>query len=728
MSEDERKSGRVASSSKSNGISLVREDSDLRVIPYPGSGSLNYEIVTEEDDPGIGKHANCVYNSSISCASLSSSGGSALPQDDSRIIWTPRPRLNLQDRVTPPPEDPDEPCAEGLILAAPGGYYLITINEDITGEGKIRFLGDSDDHECVVDNVGRVTRFELMGAKSSCQPTRWAYSDGIRMHCIPPSNSYRMSCSISMFKQVELENFQGGSTTDTVVFPHYGYQLRKKVAAGGSRFTSATAWPSGCGFNGDTAFFSRYHLAFGIRSMDWDLWDTPGWDFYDFYGARGQKGLRIIRDVYADQDCSLDPVFPLNDAQERLTAILNTERYCVAVVDVVKEDYRLSSVANAYADKMATYNFVNVLDPTTSPVQGTAERLYDAAEIEASELIEFVRKVEADLELPLDEQLDKACDDFFAMLYSDEEVQIHLLNKRYYWVGWGMQYDTGFYYCSCILCAFSDDAPDSLTTVRLQFPDAPDISNTDEEDDISFESFYQYTYYRGSGYRAFSTAPREDLGISCKTRQIYEGSTYLGLTRIKDYLAYDMYYATLPLDEDGNLVPYPESAISTSDPEDYGRTLLTTGGWLRASYSDEWRSFWVQRDRLGTSSPATYQKDIRVELNGIHLDPFPTKTNDPNDANFFRDSPLLNEEIDEQEPTVPGGVSGNSILYVGPVVVDEAHRYGQGTFVNPWQNIIVGSTFHTNSGYTAITYTMPKLLRTTHRYWNDSSSDYTSEI
>jgi len=773
VATEERKTSHVVTSSKVNGVSIVREGSNIHFVPSLANSTLTYDVISDDGGADSGQQSNCPYQSNISCGSLAGSGSGRNPVSGGGLKWTSRPQVSLTPTTTPDEveDEEEEKCPKiDLILAAPTGYYGIKLDPLEAEDSTIRFLGANPLNfggvnldECLEESgeqgymgIRRIERIAIYNLYSNGQPSRWAYTDGVRYHCIHEDGKVNLSAGMPMIGTYGTEAFyETSGTTDEGGLPHYGYQIDDNHNAIDAE--SFRAKVSGVAVPHDVAFFTRDALIYAVTDSDYNVWDSSGWDYPDYYGGANQKGPRIMEGIDAPRSCELTPEYTSEDAHVRIVEKINYLRYCVWGKDTIEPDSNAGVAAQVYSDRMAELLFVQEDDPLTGSTP--LDRLV-ATGVSVDDVVVLYQLEAAIPDPTLPDELpegyndfdalrfDMACDNLFAKFTENQESEsyLSLISNSYFKVGAGIAQEDaeedeetglgGDWYGCIVLWAHVEDEPDVRTSVRLQLKDAPNIEHTD------YELLYPYVWHRGTGYRAFAQAPREEIGISCMCRQTFSaemgGILEGNYVRIKDYKAYEIVQNSLARDGEGNILPIDAEPNEINDST--GHTLFTTGGWLRIADDDGrdgtvYNEFHLQRDDLQvettgehTLKQTTQKKDIYVRLHNVWNQPQPTTSTDSDDSHFFRSSPLLDPGSEpgelpyrapEEEPTLEAALNdyGNTKLYVGTTLVDEARRFPQGRTLNPWQNIFVGSIFHTVSGYTAITYTMPKMLRMTHRYW-----------
>jgi hypothetical protein len=225
---------------------------------------------------------------------------------------------------------------------------------------------------------------------------------------------------------------------------------------------------------------------------------------------------------------------------------------------------------------------------------------------------------------------------------------------------------------------------------------------------------------------AFSTVPRELMYLSGTTRQTFEGMVRLGayeeyLTRIKDGHVWGIRYPIARPDPATPLQPLPSSALVEGYLGYFGSGFLTQGGHYRLQDAGVWADVHIQYDYY--SSRSIIIKVEGAEQSEDPVGPDPNTLPDPPDpaqptlAGY--PERLIPFEGDNP-PVAPSSPSpyGDTELWVGSTLVDSAQRFSQGNVWNPYQTIMVASTFHSNSGYTVITYMRPKVLSSTFRTWD----------
>lgn len=689
-------------SSRKNGIGISRKSNCISVTPS-AAGNSTLDMIEEENlDTGESPSKGSPYNSNVSCGSLPSSASGFNLSKDTPSSASPSHQIGIVS-VTPSASEEEYPCDPegGFIMATPSGYYLIKPNYDDKALSYVQFIGTSINNQCVVEIVGNVEWIQINNYKSNCMPSRWAYEDGVRKHaipqdvqlwnCMPFINSTREDAFVDLF------------ASDFVMISHYGYNYNGIAGAGANLGGVATA--------GDVCFFTKDAMVVSIEETDWELFDSPGWDFPFFLGSEGNRGIRWIDGFNKNISCG-ELVLDTVDLYHRFLQHLNHDRYCIQIVDKLEWDGGLMYVCQNYANKMAEYEFISHTDPFTGEI---AENRLENAEIPYVIMTETLASAFG-FEVPEEEPEDRyAVDALWQALKASEVHYDALVSVKYYQVGFGFAKGaSGTWYGCAIVMTQEEDGPAEYESILMNYQEPPYVWKTDDPE------MYPVVRRRGSGIRAICTAPQETCYLSGILRPTFEGQfslfgNYLDV-RIKDFYAYDWTLDNIYRDEEG-LIHRGSEFVDTGNPHTYGQSVLSTGTFIRPSLSGNTIEFWIQRD-IRTNVSLSDQKDIRVVLEGVGGSPEPPLLTDPGDRSYMRDSPLLQEG--ESEPEFPvNGAAGDCELRIGPILVDYASRLQQGSTLNPWQNIMVGSIFYTVSGYTAITYTMPKMLDSSLREWNE---------
>lgn len=698
---------KALTSSKVNGLSLSKRKGRLRLTNRSNAGTSHTILDDTQNYKESLKSRGCSSLSTVSCGSISPSTGRLSQFDEKKGSNPPSVQASLVEVV--PYVEPEETCEpnEGIILVSKSGYYIIFINYNDPILTTSKFLGTSEEKECLINSIGHIEWINVPNLRSNCNPSRWAYEEGIRKHAMP--QDYNIWTSMPFIESVLLDGGSNNFAADFVHIAHYGYSMPSCFGAG--------AKMGGIAVNGDTYFFSKNELVLSIEGTDWVNYDAPIWDFPYYQGAIGNKGVRIFSGL--DKEVSCAPLAANEvDMVQRFIETLNHDRYCVKIVEELEFYPQLSEVCQTYANKMAQYDFIAHNDPFTG--ESSSDRV-TAAGIE----YEVVTETLATFSVPVDteNELFDAIDGLWDTLKSSEVHYTALTSPTFYHVGFGYAKSevTSAYYGCCLLLKKIDDQPDELDTYKISYIDPPHIDGTDDP------TLYNVVWDRGSGLRAICTAPSEDLSISGLLRATFEGEILIFQqipVRIKDYKAYDWACIGITKDEAG-VVHKDNEYVDTENPHIYGQSLLSTGAFVRPRYINEWISFWIQRD-LTPQGSYNYSKDVRVELEGVRGTEYPDLIDAAEDRQYMRVSPLLQE--DEEEPDPGPATYGNCKLYVGSTLIDEAHRFSQGSTINPWQNIMVGSLFYTVSGYTAITYAITRCLESTYKKWDDSQNDEVREL
>lgn len=716
MTETVRKSGKSISVSANCGVSLIRSPGSLSAIPSVKKlgSSCSFDLISDSADPEIGKQSATNYKSSVSCGALAGGGSKAMP-DAKEKGTSPRSisATTLREKEESEKEQEDPICPDQpLILAAPDGYYGIKISDDHPEYSYIVYLGGQASSPCIVEKIGRIENINLPNFRSNSQPSRWAFEEGVRIHTIPTDTN--IYCGMPMIGDAEEDNFTTQFFGDLSYIPHYGYLIGRTMI-GGARL-------GGCAVAGDVAFFAYDSMLISIRETDWVLFDAIMWDY-----EAHTLGVRWIENLDIKRSCPTVPVYVSGDPQARLTDLLNHERYCVVIVDEVKSGSDARLVAQAYAEKMAEFDFMLHTDPYTNETH--IERL-NTGEVDFEDAYEVLSQA-SDPVIPVEDQnpnakIDAVCDNLWSAWKSSEVHYDGLVHKDRYWIGWGVAQSetTKIWYGCGLIYKKTTDKPSEITSAEIELPTPPVVWKTDNPLN------YPTVYYRGKGYRAFSTAPRQEVGISCVTRSLFEGVLAVPqqggqLVRIKATEAYQVTHSPLEREANGRLIPVLGSAL-TGPISEHPETLITTGQFIRDD--TEQVSFWIQRDNLPLAEGSNYNRDIRVVIDPhVAIMPPLDETIIPKE-DYFRTTPLLEEDEDEPEYPYSGSQGGLCKLYIGTQQIDTGDRYNRGPYLDLYQDIMVGSVFFTNSGYTAITYTIPKLLNTTRRGWVDGSDNDVEEL
>jgi len=700
------KTYKISSTSEQNGISASRRGNRVSITPSAPVNSTLDIIEVGELDSGESASKGSPYNSNISCGALPSSPSGFNLSEDSPSPASPSNQISIVS-VAPSPSEEEYPCDPegGFVMAAPSGYYLLKPNYDDKALSYVQYLGTSINNQCIIEIVGNVEWIQVKDYKSNCMPSRWSYEDGVRKHAIP--QDVQLWNCMPFINSTQEDYFVDFFADDFVSISHYGYNYEGTMGAGAKLGGVATA--------GDVCFFTKDALVAAIEGTDWELFDSPAWDFPSFLGTEGNRGIRWIDGFDKNIPCD-NLVLDTVDLDNRFLQHLNHDRYCIQIVDKVEWNGELGAVCQSYAEKMAEYEFIAHTDPFTGE---TAEDRLATAGIPYEIMTETLASASG-FEVPEGEPENAYAVDALWEAWKASEVHYDaLVSVKYYQAGFGFaRSDSGTWYGCAVVMTQEEDGPEEYESYKIDYQEPPYVWKTDNPE------WYPVVRYRGSGIRAMCTAPQETCYLSGILRPVFEGSflllgEYLPV-RIKDFYAYDWKLDNIYRDEEGT-VHRGSEYVNTDYPHEYGRSLLSTGAFIRPVDAGNSIEFWIQRDIRTNVSPID-RKDIRVILEGVQGSTRPIPIPDPGNRDYFRESPLLGK--DENEPEFPyNGAPGDCELRIGLTFIDRASRLQQGPTLNPWQNIMVGSVFYTVSGYTAVTYTMPKMLNTTAREWNEPEEE-----
>jgi hypothetical protein len=647
-------------------------------------------------DAGESKGRGVPYNSSITCGTNSSQASGVNFGTDN-----PPPRTSLAATVTRFPVSPVTPketdCAaeDGYIIVDSDGYYLIKPNYENISTSLVRYLGSNPNSLCLVHAIGNIEHIPVQGLRSTCNPSRWAYDDGVRKHSVP--REYNIWCSMPMIDSTLGKSVDHVIPMDSVHFSHYGYNFSQCDGAGANL--------GGCCVNNDTAFFSRKELYVSIQGVDWVSYDTLTWDYPAYNGPAGARGIRKIWGF--DKEISCGTIVLSGQPVQRFLDQVNYDRYCELTIHKLKLNDALSSVCDKYAHRMAQFKFVAHDDP------GTGKSSTDRVNDEGIPFLRITETLASVTNLPAGTTEQGVIDALWNALKESKAHYDALTSVYFYQIGFGYAYQESnntWYGCAIVLVQ-ETDTTEKYQQSRILYTDPPVMRNPIYQQVLEVISSQ-------SGLTAICTAPSVSNDLSGIVRSCFDCNfSLLGLEwryKDKDYFSYDWHY-------NGDA----SEGIDTSNPHEYYPDILCMGGFIRPNNPYEYSKFWIQRD-IRNEFLGDYRRDIRVELEGCNGDAVPPPSPNPGNRDYFRTTPtLLPEEV---EPEMHGDTHGNCRLYIGNCQVDEARRYSQSAYLNPWQSLMVGSVFYTVSGYTAITYTMPKMLNTTLRKWDYSSNGKTIDV
>lgn len=680
---------KVLGSSKVSGISITRNENG-DIIQENRVLSVNGSIQGTIDRPSQEVKKDNSFSSNISCGNIQSGRPTADSSSRKRPLkHFPKAQAVPSKVSKPTPEEPD--CTDlGLIVASSNGFSLIIIGDHYS-LSELKWLGSNPDDSCIEYNVGHVIRFED-NSYINCMPARWSYEDGERKFFM--SSKVDQVCLRPFLGSYKYEDFTHMNREYTGI-PQYGYTI--PIYQSNDKFASVCRL-SGVSLTLSYIWFSRDSIALVNLGRDYeDVFDSIGWDALNF-GNTGTPATIRYRTIKNDLECPAE-IAPSDNIPARSLYLLNSERKCEVGNLPLVTDYSAYELADYYADRMATYEFVDHIDQEDG---STLEQRADTFNLERTELAEVLGSVDDPGLSDPTENKDAVCD-----LMQDEFMNFDYdaaVSSLYFRGGISIRQNvTSEKWYGCAILRTLETDSNTYQNQYVYLGQSPDVNDGSLEDN----EYYQ-VIAKGNSYRAFYTAPLDKLYVSCLTRQWWDGySIILGeylSTRFKDNYSHALYSSSAI--EGGSTTPIPVG----SKVIDWPFVLLTNGGWIRAeSGSKEW---YFQYDG-NTNNSIKVVCDIIPQTVG-------DASNQPQEYTH-RTSACL--EYEETEPTITGNQGGNTSLYLGALVVDTAQRiYNSGDNPNPYQTLNVASVFHTVSGYKAITYTVIKTLANEYWKWDAGSN------
>ncbi len=669
------------------------------VVGRDGDGKLHVGLSRGEDVSN-----NCVFDEDeenpkvtegLFCGPIPPTGLSTVLDTSSGQSTPP----NSTPARTTSATSTDEPvvCDEaGLIISMFDGYYLFYLdpNPDDHPDPYYKYLGSNAGHECIKASIGKLEKYPFSGTISG-QNARWAFEDNRRIHVNPVVEDVTRSSPMwpPWFGDYN-QTYSIGSRAVTV--PHYGYYVDDTA-----RIYRALPNFGGCGEFAGFIKWSREHYIYACLDSDHYNFDTQGLDVEYF----PSNSIRIgaIADTI---DCG-DTILPTGDNNERLRVLTNIDRICESEADGLIDDTEMITLAEDYAQEMADNDFLSHV----SEVDGSTleSRCVDYG-IEYVSIAEVLAAVPGEL---IEE--DAGCDAIFAALKASEEHYNALMGNSYVRGAFSIAFnsDTLKWYCCGLIRVTEDDALIE-TNNRIVLPSAPDAWNGD------FTGNSGWTLSQiGTCYKAFSTVPTESIYLSCLSFEKLRASAPTLTVNVRDYMEWgvvDNTAITGPIEEarvansSTPVITYPERGYSQG------------GAWKRGVVGgdgDPFNEYYIEYDVDGGRD--IYLKLRALDYSGSAFDDtqvIRTFSRPYTDGDTLPDGSTWTGPDEAEPELIQSLFGGETELFVGTTLISDSSDSGSGSHINPFRTIVVSSVFHSNSGYTVITYTRTKTLNNTACEWD----------
>lgn len=712
--------GKKIASSVSSGCSVIRGVGGQLTIGLSRGDKTSGPVVFEKEEPqSIVARTGSPLNATTSCASIPPTSLSAILDSPSGGSYPHSGQF--REPAQKYSEDEEVICNGDLIICMVNGYYMFVLNPEypMAPTPYYVYLGESPSHACISDIIGVVEDKSSILSSLYCingRLSRWAYEDGTRVHINPKNtlfiDSRPMWCTWEGDYNQTWTLIQSGF----LGLPHYGVPWADMAKIRGSGATM-----TGCGEVHSFIQWGRENYLIA-SPKDFTLYDTQGIDQPYYRGSN----VRLFQFI-PFPDCSSYQVPPGEDYNEIARYVLSFARLCEYQVDPLHDDADLHSFVLNYATRMASYEYVGHIDPETG--LDTEERLNDAG-ISYVAIHETVAAIKAS-----SEEFVEAIEGIVDQWLANEDIRTEITKSDYKRVAFSMYYNNtsgSWYACAIFRKSLEDEKFDTYTDVV--FPDAPEFNEGEFVDNPDATILF-----KENGYRAISTRPNDDIYASPLAFQIIKWTvlTFAGwvTTSSRDYFEY-LVNISDPITEPG---PYPQGSINEGDMFSIWPEVWTYGGSLRRhsnKYSSEpYIDYYVENDRttddrtikvrlysLTDSSSDNYTVYNRDLYSSIDEGPqqYRSKTTLYVNGDKLPSGDIYYDPLFpvEPEPEELGSLyGGDSELYVGDTFINNASDTGSGSHFNPFQTIIVASTFHSNSGYTCVLYTRTKTLRNLTTSW-----------